>query len=262
MSKFDDLCDVMFIGAHPDDETVMVGGTLAMLNSNGVATHVVCATDGRGGEAGDVPGTGTPATLARVREAELRCAIKALGVTSLALLGYEDPLIGPDEAVYPFPADEKVLVSQITAQIQNVGAEVVLTHGSNGEYGHPAHVQVHHAVLRAVREFAPDVVVYSVAALVPTIEDRLWNQDDPAHLILDITPWFETKHDALNCHRTQHTLFKRRRNLQTVREAVRTVEAFHRHWPAVPEGAVPEDAFSALLLKTGAQRPDRPASPQ
>ncbi len=257
MSDLHELCDVMFVGAHPDDETVMAGGVLALLHQNGVATHVVCATDGRGGEAGGVPGIDSPETLARIREAELRCAVKALGTTSLVLLGYEDPVIGPGETLYRFHADDDVLARQIADQIRREGAEVVLTHGSNGEYGHPAHVQVHQAVLRAVRDFVPEVVVYGIAARVPAIEDRLWNQDDPADLALDITPWLETKHDAIQCHRTQHELFKRRRALTSVRDAVRTVESFHRHWPPAPAGRVPDDSFAALLLKLGAFQPEQ-----
>jgi LmbE family N-acetylglucosaminyl deacetylase len=257
MSDLHDLCDVMFIGAHPDDETVMAGGVLALLHQNGVATHVVCATDGRGGESGGVPGADSPDTLARIREAELRCAVKALGATSLVLLGYEDPVIGPGETLYRFNADDEALARHIADQIRREGAEVVLTHGSNGEYGHPAHVQIHQAVLRAVRDFVPDVVVYGIAAQVPDIEDRLWNQDDPAHLALDITPWLEAKHDAIQCHRTQHELFKRRRELHSVRDAIRTVESFHRHWPTVREGTAPNDSFAALLRQLGAWQPDQ-----
>lgn len=59
------LRHVLFFGAHPDDETVMLGGTLAMLKQHNVHTHVVCATDGRGGEHGGLPEASTPETLAR-----------------------------------------------------------------------------------------------------------------------------------------------------------------------------------------------------
>jgi LmbE family N-acetylglucosaminyl deacetylase len=255
MSDSDRLGSVLFVGAHPDDETVMAGGTLALLHARGVATHVLCATDGRGGESGGVPEAATPESRARVREAELCCAVEALGVTSLTLLGYLDPVIGPGEELYAFEADQEALVGQIAVQIYRTGASVVLTHGSNGEYGHPAHVQVHRAVLRAVRERAPDVPVYTVAARVPDTEDRLWNTDDPADLVLNIAPWFEAKYAALLCHRTQHELFKRRRKLDTVREAVRTLESFHRRWPVMPGDSLPDDPFAALLLKAGAWRP-------
>ncbi len=249
------LAHVLFVGAHPDDETVMAGGTLAMLAARGVAVTVLCATDGRGGEDGGVPEALTPEGRARVREGELRCAADALGVRQVLLLGYVDPPIGPDETLYPFTDDEETLIAQIAAIIRQTRAQVILTHGSDGEYGHPAHVQVHRAVLQAVREYAPEVWVYGVAGHLPDVADRLWNVSDPAHLALDITPWFEAKHAAMLCHRTQHALFKRRRHLRTVREAVRTRETFHRHHPPVPMGTLPDDPFAAMLLAAGAWQP-------
>jgi LmbE family N-acetylglucosaminyl deacetylase len=246
--------NVIFFGAHPDDETVMAGGTLAMLHTRGVPTHVVCVTDGRGGETSGVPGINTPDELARVRVEELRCAALALGVSNLTMLRYEDPVMGPADQLFGFAADETTLAAQIASLIRERAADVVLTHGSSGEYGHPAHAQVHRAVLRAVREHTPDVVLYGVAALVPGLEDRLWNRNDPAHLALNVTPWIEAKHTAMLCHRTQFDSFTRRRNLKTVQEATRTVEAFHRHWPVTPDS--PEDAFAALLREVGAWAPD------
>lgn len=249
------LSRVLFVGAHPDDETVMAGGTLAMLAGRGVTVTVLCATDGRGGEDGGVPEAATPEGRARVRERELRCAAEALGVQHLILLGYVDPPVGPDETLYPFTEDEETLAGQIGAAIRQTRAQVILTHGSDGEYGHPAHVQVHRAVLRAVRQNAPNVWVYGVAGYLPDVEDRLWNASDPAHLALNITPWIEAKHAAMLCHRTQHALFKRRRQLRTVREAIRTLETFHRHHPPLPAGIPPEDPFATALLAAGAWLP-------
>lgn len=246
------LRNVVFVGAHPDDETVMAGGTLALLKTLGVGTHVVCATDGRGGEDGGLPDITTRDALASVRRQELRCAGDALGLDSVTLLGYEDPLVGPEDALYGFAADDETLVAQIVAQLRLIEADVVLSHGSNGEYGHPAHVQVHRATRRAVEEHAPNTLFYGVAAWLPAVEDRLWNKDDPAHWALDITPWIEHKHAAMLCHRTQHALFMRRRALQTVQQATRTIETFHRFWPPVPEGGTPDDPFAQMLLDAGA----------
>ncbi|MBI5958996.1 MAG: PIG-L family deacetylase [Chloroflexi bacterium] len=246
---------VLFVGAHPDDETVMAGGTLAMLHTQGIPTYLICATDGRGGETGDIPGIDTPAALASVRAEELRGAALALGADGLTRFCYEDPVVGPDDTLYPFEADERTLAAQIAEHIERQKVKIVLTHGSSGEYGHPAHIQLHRAVLRAVRENTPDVLVYSFAALVSGIEDRIWNVTDPAHFVLDISPWFETKLAALLCHRTQHAMFKRRRKLQTVREAVRRIESYHRHHPAVAPGDRPDDVFAALLRSVGAWTP-------
>lgn len=262
------LAGVMFIGAHPDDETIMVGGALALLARRGVPTHVVCATDGRGGEGGGIAEAATPAGRAAVRLDELRCACDALGVSRLHLLGYEDPIMvetGDDVELFGFEADEAELVEQIAALVRATGVEVLVTHGTDGEYGHPAHKQVHAAVRRAVRDHLPDRRLYTVAAYVPGLDDRLLNASDPAHLVLDITPWVEAKHDAMLCHRTQHALFMRRRKLRTVREALRYTETFRRQWPEWPEWPewpdsdhAPDDPFAALLIAAGATRPAPP----
>lgn len=247
------LSGVIFFGAHPDDETVMAGGTLAMLHERGIPTHVVCATDGRGGESGGVTGIHSTDDLARVRLEELRGAALALGVNNLTMLNYVDPVVGPGEELYGFAADEETLIQQIAGLIRELGANVVLSHGSSGEYGHPAHLQMHRAVSRAVREQTPDVLFYTVAALVPGQEDRLWNKNDPAHLVLDIHPWFEAKLNAMICHATQHDLFKRRRKLTNVRDAVRTIESFRRQWPQTPPDK--NDPFFTALLAAGASIP-------
>ncbi len=245
---------VIFIGAHPDDETIMAGGMLAAVSARGIPAHVVCVTDGRGGESGEVAEADTPDARARVRMDELRCAIASLGVTSLVTLGYEDPVMGPGDELFGFAANEATLAAQIADAITRAGADVVLTHGSNGEYGHPAHVQVHRAVRRAVREHDLAAAVYGIAAQIPGEEDRLWNQNDPAHVAIDITPWLEQKLAAMLCHRTQHVLFKRRRKLATVREALRTRESVHRFVPAADGDSAPDDAFLRLLVALGGRR--------
>jgi LmbE family N-acetylglucosaminyl deacetylase len=188
------------------------------------------------------------------------CAALALGADSLTRLNYEDPVMGPDEELYGFAADEDTLVQQIAGHIAEKAVNVVLTHGSDGEYGHPAHIQVHRAVVRAVYEIGSEhLLLYTTSARLPGVEDRILNQSDPAHLALDITPWSEAKHEAMLCHRTQHALFKRRRKLSNVREAIRFTESYHRHWPPVTNGQTPDDPFAALLQTAGAWVPDHGA---
>jgi LmbE family N-acetylglucosaminyl deacetylase len=247
------LRSVVCLFAHPDDETVLAGGIIALLAQQGIPVHVVCCTRGEGGEPGEPPVVPRRDLLGTAREAELRCAVKALGA-SLTVLDFVDPLIGPDEVLFPFEADFDTLARQFVDIARKRQADLVLTHGSDGEYGHPAHQLVHRAALRGITRAAPDTLVYSVAALVPSIEDRLWNKNEPAHLALDIRPWAEAKIAAMECHASQHALFKRRRNLQTVREALRTVESVRRQWPDT-HGEPPQDAFAALLRMAGAWEP-------
>lgn len=249
------LPPVMAIFAHPDDETVLAGGIIALLSQQGIPVHVVCATRGEGGERGEPP-LASQAELGMVREGELRCAVRALGA-SLTVMDYVDPVIGPDDVLSPFQADFDTLARQFAALIRSHGAGIVLTHGSDGEYGHPAHQLVHRAVLHGVRHMLPGVTVYTVAALVPDIPDRLWNESDPAHYVLDIRPWSAQKIAAMECHRTQHALFKRRRKLETVADALRSVESVRRAWPEspAPDAPPPDDAFGRFLRSAGAWRP-------
>ena len=260
MTPSESLRGVLYIGAHPDDETIMAGGTLAMLHAHGFPTHIMCATDGRGGESGGVAeAEESRESLARIRSEEFRCAAMALGATSATLLNYEDPVIGPGDELFGFDAVEDTLVQQIALHITEKAVDVVMTHGSDGEYGHPAHIQVHRAVKRAVREYVPNALLYTTSARISDVEDRIVNHSDPAHFALDITPWSEAKHDAMLCHRTQHALFKRRRKLETIREAIRFTESVHRHWPGLADGDTPDDPFATVLLVAGAWVPDHQA---
>jgi LmbE family N-acetylglucosaminyl deacetylase len=248
---------VLFVGAHPDDESMLAGATLALLHHKGHRTHVLCATRGEGGELGEPPVTDDRNKLAEVREKELRCACEALG-TGLTLLDYIDPLIGEGDTLYPFTANFETLAGQIADVIEAQQADVVLTHGSDGEYGHPAHRLVHRATRHAVENTGREIVLYSVAALIPDIEDRLWNKSDPAHLAFNIDPFVEEKHQAALCHRSQHALFKRRRKLDNVRQALRMTESFHRHLPPLENHQPPDDAFARMMLEAGAWRPEHP----
>jgi len=245
---------ILIIGAHPDDETMLAGGVVALLVERGLAVHILTATRGEGGETGDPP-LCTQSELGAVREAELRCAVRALGARSLRILNYADPLVGPDEELFPFEADFNALASEIQQTIRQVEADGIISHGPEGEYGHPAHQLMHRAVRAAVESLDPAPLFYSFAAQVPGNEDRIWNKNTPAHLVLDIRPWLDVKASAALCHRTQHALFTRRHPGQTVRESLRTLEAFHRHLPPVDDPP-PTDPFADLLLAAGAWTPE------
>lgn len=244
---------ILVVGAHPDDETMLTGGTLALLSSQGVQVHILCATGGEGGELGDPPVCERD-QLGAVREQELRCAAHKLGAADVSLLGYVDPLIGPDDKLYPFKADFDQLAAQLRSAMHEAGAQIILTHGRDGEYGHPAHQLLHRAVRAAIEQSSQPALMYTFAALVPGINDHIWNKSDIAHLALDIRPWLDAKEAAAECHLTQHALFKRRRKAQNIREILRTVESFHRHLPVVEEG-YPQDDFSELLRAAGAWIP-------
>lgn len=259
-----DPLSVLCLVAHPDDETILTGGVLAMLAARGAAVHVACATRGEGGELGEPP-VCERAQLGEVREAEMVCAVGKLKGKSLTFLGYVDPAVGPASRddptgrLYPFEADLTVFAGQIAASVKQHGAQVVLTHGSNGEYGHPAHLLVHTAARIAVESFAVEggaaPGLYSFAAMYADHPyPRLADADDPAHFVVDVTPWLDAKEAAALCHTTQTSLFIRRRSEAagrplTVREVLLTREGLRRHWP--PAGPLDDPLARFLQMATG-----------
>lgn len=246
--------NVLAFFAHPDDETMMAGGALMLLARQGNQVHYYSATRGEGGETGEPP-LCTFEELGTVREEELVCAIRTLSGSSLTFLGYVDPRIGPDNKLYPFDANLATLAGQIAASIRQHQAEAVFSHGSNGEYGHPAHVLMHQAVSLAIESLGEEApLFYSANAAYPGHpRPRLMNKDDPAHIVLDISPVREQKVQAALCHKTQNALFVRNASqeaghLVSVPEVILPTESFHRVYPPLANGAQPDDAVARALI--------------
>ncbi len=221
--------------AHPDDETILIGGTLAMLTSRGAELHIVSATRGEGGELGEPP-LAERHELGRVREEELRCAVKTLGGISTGFLGYIDPTIEVGQEGLAFKAESGRLRDEIRAVIDQVKPEVLLSHGSNGEYGHPAHILVHKAVYAASLDAG--LSMYGISgAFDQHPRPRLANEDDPAHIVLDVSNWLAQKVAAAQCHHTQNALFVRRSSREAGRQlglgdVLMRLESLHRFLPA------------------------------
>ncbi|MGE5220863.1 MAG: PIG-L deacetylase family protein [Omnitrophica WOR_2 bacterium] len=258
--------NVLAFFAHPDDETMLAGGILALLAKNGAQVHYVSATRGEGGEMGEPP-ICTREELGEVREKELVCAVQALKGRSLTFLGYVDPAIGPDDTLYAYTDNLTLLAGQLDASIRQFGIDVVITHGSNGEYGHPAHLLSHQAALVALESFSvtdpktPAPFLYTAAASFPGHpRPRLTNKDDPADLVVDITPVRKQKEDAALCHRTQHALFVRRPSEEAgrklaVSETILLLEGLRRVIPAGEDlsGDPLVELLEPYLWKTNAE---------
>jgi LmbE family N-acetylglucosaminyl deacetylase len=124
---------LMCVLAHPDDESLGMGGALAKYAAEGVETYVVTATKGERGRSGSKE----PLTLEAVgdiRDAELQAAASVLGVRDVSFLGYCDGALdraNPTEAI-----------GRIVAQLRRVKPQVVLTFAPDGAYGHPDHIAV------------------------------------------------------------------------------------------------------------------------
>jgi LmbE family N-acetylglucosaminyl deacetylase len=230
---------VLAFFAHPDDETMFFGGTLALLAKSNVDVDYLCATRGEGGEVGEPP-VCTSDELGLVRERELACAVKALGGHSLEFLDYLDPPEGPDGDLYPYADNQDEVAEKLIQVIRRIKPDTVITHGMNGEYGHPAHLLNYQAAIRAFSSLGDEAsYLYSVSANFPGHpKPRHINQDQNAHLVLDVRSTLEQKIQAAMCHRSQHALFVRRASEDagrqvTVPETLLDVESLHRVHPTV-----------------------------
>ena len=136
---------LMAVLAHPDDESLGMGGTLARCASDGIETTVVTATRGERGrykEHRDGDGHPGPERLGRLRESELRAAARVLGVHEVALLDYRDGELDR--------AEPREAVARIAAHVRRVRPQVVATFAHDGGYGHPDHIAISQLATAAV----------------------------------------------------------------------------------------------------------------
>lgn len=218
--------------AHPDDETLGTGGTLAKYASEGVEVHVVCATRGERGRYRDGRDHPGPEALGRIREAELRAAARVLGVREVSFLDYRDKDLDR--------ADPGEVIGKIVSHLRRIRPQVVLTFAPDGGYGHPDHVAIcqfataavvaaadpGHAVgaaaeLEAHRVAKLYYVAWSAAKwqayqaafkkLVSTVDGHErqaapW-PDWAITTGIDTAAWWPTVWDAVRCHESQMAIY-------------------------------------------------------
>jgi LmbE family N-acetylglucosaminyl deacetylase len=128
--------------AHPDDESLGLGGVLARYAAEGAETYVVTATRGERGRHGG--GTEKPGEeeLGRIREAELRAAADVLGVREVHFLDYLDGEVDR--------ADPRQAIGRIAGHIKRLRPHVVVTFAQDGAYGHPDHIAISQFTTAAV----------------------------------------------------------------------------------------------------------------
>ena len=216
---------VLLVYAHPDDEVFGAAGTMIALRERGVPVTLVCATRGEAGEIAD-PSLATPETLPAVREGELRAAMAELGVDDVRLLGYRDSgMEGTPENEDPralIQQPEEVVAARIARVVSDLRPSTVVTFGPDGVYGHPDHLYVHRATVRAVHlaTWRVDALYFSTTPR-ERIQERAalrrgpFKDMKPERLALIGTPraeittaldvgrYHDRKRAALRAHRTQ-----------------------------------------------------------
>jgi LmbE family N-acetylglucosaminyl deacetylase len=229
------MATILAISAHPDDETLFGGGTLAKYAQQGHDVYILETTRGEGGEVGEPPLT-TRENLAAFREQEVRRAARELGVRDIFFLPYIDPYMEINGIARRIEVPLEEFAGAIEARIQRIGPDLVITHGSNGEYGHPQHIYTHQATRLALARSRPHTALMTWSAWhTPAERERVLNRDDSADIINDISPWHDIKVAAALCHKTQHAMFLRNSGAPSVADMVWKTEAFHIWQGPIPQ---------------------------
>ena len=260
----------MAVLAHPDDESMGFGGTLAKYAAEGVTTAIVTATRGERGRFGDALDKDKPApdVIGLAREAELRAAAKVLGVQDVTVLGY------PDGSLDAVPAADAV--PRIAREIRRVRPQVILTFAQDGGYGHPDHIAICQFTTAAVVSAATCEDTAAPAHAVSKLYYLAWGRErwqtyEFAFRKLTSTvdgverqasPWpdwqvttridtaevWSTVWRAVACHETQISIYKNLANLPDDRH--RTLwgsQEFYRAFSLVNGGRAREtDLFEGL----------------
>jgi LmbE family N-acetylglucosaminyl deacetylase len=160
------MATLVTVHAHPDDEAIACGGTIAKAAKEGHRVVIVFASRGEHGEVADdflEPGE----ELAARREIEARRAGEMLGAQRVEFLGYRDSgMMGTAENDAPgsfWTADVEEAAGRLAQILRDEDADVVTIYDPNGTYGHPDHIQVHRVGVRAAEVAGTPRVYESVA---------------------------------------------------------------------------------------------------
>lgn len=162
---------VLAVFAHPDDESVLAGGTLAACAAAGADVHILSLTHG---EAGPIerPGFAVQATLGAVREQELQAAARSLGVASAHCLDFVD-----GELTWASPESIGAL---LRCNLRTIHPDIVITFGPEGWYWHPDHVAVHEFMMAALDSL-------NAGSALPAVYYASWPEGHMAGLMAAVT---------------------------------------------------------------------------
>jgi LmbE family N-acetylglucosaminyl deacetylase len=161
--------------AHPDDETLALGGTIAKYASEGVEVSLILATRGERGWFGnwdDYPGE---QALGAIREKELRAACDILGVAHLEFLGYLDGSVDQ--------SDGREIIRKLVRLLREIRPQVVVTFGPEGLYGHPDHI--------AISQWTTSALVGAGDARYPGVEELEPHRIAKLYYRTGTAEWFE-----------------------------------------------------------------------
>jgi LmbE family N-acetylglucosaminyl deacetylase len=212
--------------AHPDDEAIATGGTMAKAASEGHRVVLVVATKGEHGEV-EEGFLGSDESLDTRRVQETHAAAQVLGVARVEFLGYVDSgMMGTPENDAPgsfWKADVEEAAGRLATILNEERADVLTIYDEDGVYGHPDHIQVYRVGARAAelagtptvymatvdRDRVKELMTLSVAAGEPLPGDlnpEDFNLGVPAHRIttrVDVRRFLDKKREAMAAHASQ-----------------------------------------------------------
>ena len=215
---------IVFFHAHPDDEVLLTGGSMARASAEGSRVVLVVATNGEHGEVPEDLAEGE--TLVDRRRRETECSAEVLGVHHVLWLGYSDSgMTGWDQNANPdsfWQADVEEAGARLAKLLAAEHADVLVTYDWHGGYGHPDHVQAHRVGHRAVALAGTSRVLEatfsrdSMRTFATTAGSEEWDPDRPAddgnpfgtpeieiHYAVDMNASVGRKRQALACHASQ-----------------------------------------------------------
>ena len=202
---------LLLVHAHPDDESIGTGATMARYAAEGVQVTLVTCTLGELGEI--IPpslahlGAGKEDRLGEYRIGELNAACAELGVTDHRFLGgpgrWRDSGMmgteGNDDPRCFWRADVDQAADALLDVVREVRPQVLVTYDANGFYGHPDHIQAHRVARRAFRQAGPHGLAKFYATAAPSPEGQVTTE-------IDATAYFGQKMAAMRAHATQITV--------------------------------------------------------
>jgi LmbE family N-acetylglucosaminyl deacetylase len=210
---------VLGIFAHPDDESLACGGTLARLADAGAKVVVICASHGEAGSVCDPSLVPEGESLGGVRVRELRDAAAILGVSEVVVLDHPDGDLRWDRV--------PELHAEIVKALERYRPDAVITFAEDGLYWHLDHIGIHERTYTAVLSLgaaAPplyyvtmregvmrEVVDAAHAKGRAPADSSFWgiaadafgDGASPPTFVIDVRDWVPRKLAALRCHRTQ-----------------------------------------------------------
>src|SRR5215467_14427199 len=238
---------LMAVLAHPDDESLGIGGTLAKYASEGVDVFLLTATRGdnghyRGYSTADRQHPGSSA-LAKIRETELRAAAAELGVREVSLLDYRDQHLDR--------VDPREAVAAIARHLRRVQPQVVVTFGPDGAYGHPDHVAISQFTTAAVVAAADSSFAADRTETAPHAVSKLYYVAWPESAVttfLDTRAVWSRVWRAISCHESQIAANDRLQQLSPAdHEALWGRQFFYRAFSTVSGGRAREsDLFEGI----------------